>query len=122
MGEFWLARVPEPSRVEAIATRAEASGWDGVAFTDSQNLVGDPFVAVAVAARATTPLRFMTGVANAATPDPAQPARGRPRVLPLGANPPAGGTVRRGARPGACLPGRRRRRPRRLPEPAPLAH
>jgi len=72
MGEFWLARVPEPSRVEAIATRAEAAGWDGVAFTDSQNLVGDPFVAVAVAARATTRLRFMTGVANAATRDPAQ--------------------------------------------------
>lgn len=69
--ELWLAAVPEPGRVEGVAARAEAAGWDGIAFTDSQNLVADPFVAVAVAARATTTLRFMTGVTNAATRDPA---------------------------------------------------
>jgi 5,10-methylenetetrahydromethanopterin reductase len=69
--ELWLAAVPEPPRVEAVAARAEAAGWDGIAFTDSQNLVADPFVAVAMAARATSTLRFMTGVTNAATRDPA---------------------------------------------------
>jgi 5,10-methylenetetrahydromethanopterin reductase len=69
--ELWLAAVPEPARVERVAARAEAAGWDGIAFTDSQNLVADPFVAVAMAARATSTLRFMTGVTNAATRDPA---------------------------------------------------
>jgi 5,10-methylenetetrahydromethanopterin reductase len=69
--EMWLAAVPEPPRVEGVAARAEAAGWDGLALTDSQNLVADPFLAVAVAARATTTLRFMTGVTNAATRDPA---------------------------------------------------
>ena len=69
--ELWLAAVPEPSRVEGVAARAEAAGWDGIAFTDSQNLVADPFLAVAMAARATSTLRFMTGVTNAATRDPA---------------------------------------------------
>lgn len=54
-----------------MAARAEAAGWDGIAFTDSQNLVSDPFVAVAVAAQATSTLRFMTGVTNAASRDPA---------------------------------------------------
>ena len=50
--ELFTMSIPEPSLVEAFATRAEADGWDGITFTDSQNLVGDPFVAVAVAGRA----------------------------------------------------------------------
>ncbi len=64
-------RIPETGTAEAVAGRAEAAGWDGVAFTDSQNLIGDPFVAVALAARATDRLQFATGVSNVATRDPA---------------------------------------------------
>jgi 5,10-methylenetetrahydromethanopterin reductase len=69
--ELWLQGIPEVSLVERFAVRAEDAGWDGISLTDSQNLVGDPFVAMAVCARATTSLRFMTGVTNAATRHPA---------------------------------------------------
>ena len=69
--ELWSVRVPETGRVVAQAERAEQQGWHGIAFTDSQNLVGDPFVAVALAAQATDTLRFATGVTNAFTRHPA---------------------------------------------------
>src|SRR3954452_16345117 len=64
-------RIPEIGTVVAQAQRAETAGWDGITFTDSQNLVGDPFVAVALAAGATERLRFATGVTNAFTRHPA---------------------------------------------------
>lgn len=69
--QLWTMRTPEVGTVERQASRAEAAGWDGITFTDSQNLVGDPFVAVALAARATEHLRFATGVSNVATRLPA---------------------------------------------------
>jgi 5,10-methylenetetrahydromethanopterin reductase len=69
--ELWTVRVPETGRVVAQAERAEQQGWHGVAYTDSQNLVGDPFVAVALAAANTSALRFATGVTNAFTRHPA---------------------------------------------------
>ena len=69
--ELWTMRVPEVGTVVAQAERAEQHGWDGVTFTDSQNLVGDPFVAVALAADATGHLRFATGVTNLHTRHPA---------------------------------------------------
>lgn len=62
--------IPEIGTVTAAAERAERLGWDGITFTDSQNLVGDPFVAVALAATATERLRFATGVTNAYTRHP----------------------------------------------------
>ena len=55
----------------AVRARAEAAGWDGITFTDSQNLVGDPFVAIALGAKVTERLQFMTGVTNPATRHPA---------------------------------------------------
>src|SRR3954454_22439024 len=64
-------RIPEIGTVVAQAERAEHLGWDGITFTDSQNLIGDPFVAVALAAAATERLRFATGVTNAYTRHPA---------------------------------------------------
>jgi len=64
-------RIPEIGTVVAQAERAEGLGWDGITFTDSQNLIGDPFVAVALAAAATERLRFATGVTNAFTRHPA---------------------------------------------------
>jgi 5,10-methylenetetrahydromethanopterin reductase len=69
--ELWAMRIPEIGTAVAQAQRAEALGWDGITFTDSQNLVGDPFVAVALAAAAVERLRFATGVTNAYTRHPA---------------------------------------------------
>jgi 5,10-methylenetetrahydromethanopterin reductase len=69
--ELWAMAIPEIGTVTAQAERAERLGWDGITFTDSQNLVGDPFVAVALAANATERLRFATGVTNAYTRHPA---------------------------------------------------
>ncbi len=63
--------MPEVGTAVAQAQRAADGGWDGITFTDSQNLVGDPFVAIALAADHVTGLRFATGVTNAATRDPA---------------------------------------------------
>lgn len=64
-------QVPEPGVAVERARRAEERGWDGITFTDSQNLVADPFVAVALAAQATERVRFATGVTNAHTRHPA---------------------------------------------------
>jgi 5,10-methylenetetrahydromethanopterin reductase len=69
--ELWTIRIPEPGTVEAQCERAEAAGWDGVAFTDSQNLIGDPFVAIALAAKVTDRLELGTAVTNVATREPA---------------------------------------------------
>lgn len=69
--ELFTQSVPEPGLAEATAERAEQAGWDGLSLTDSQNLVGDPFIAMALGARVTDRLRFMTGVTNPATRHPA---------------------------------------------------
>jgi 5,10-methylenetetrahydromethanopterin reductase len=69
--ELWTIRIPETGTAEAQAERAEAAGWDGIAFTDSQNLIGDPFIAMALGAKVTDRLRFATGVTNVATRHPA---------------------------------------------------
>src|SRR5215472_1929851 len=50
---------------------AEHDGWDGLAFTDSQNLHGDTFVALALAANATSGITLATGATNPATRHPA---------------------------------------------------
>src|SRR5690242_9487369 len=62
--ELWTMGMPEVGTVVAQARRAEDAGWDGLTFTDSQNLVGDPFVGIAVAAEHVERLRFATGVTN----------------------------------------------------------
>ena len=69
--ELWATRTPEVGTAERQAERAERAGWDGITFTDSQNLVGDPFVAVALASRVTDTLGFATGVSNLFTRHPA---------------------------------------------------
>ena len=46
------------------AQRAEADGWDGIRFGDSQNLQPDCYVALGLAADATTTLKLGTGVTN----------------------------------------------------------
>ncbi|TML91330.1 MAG: LLM class flavin-dependent oxidoreductase [Actinobacteria bacterium] len=69
--ELFTLSIPETGFAEKLAQRAEAGGWDGIALTDSQNLVGDPFVAMALGAKVTQHLKFMTGVTNPATRHPA---------------------------------------------------
>src|SRR4029450_2267479 len=69
--ELWTMRIPGTGPAVAQARAAEDQGWDGVTYTDSQNLVGDPFVAIALAAEATSTILFATGVTNAYTRHPA---------------------------------------------------
>jgi 5,10-methylenetetrahydromethanopterin reductase len=69
--EVWLGTFGAPGRSAEVARMAEDDGWDGVAFTDSQSLTGDVFVALALAAKATTRLKLATGATNPATRHPA---------------------------------------------------
>jgi 5,10-methylenetetrahydromethanopterin reductase len=69
--EVWTMGVGLPGMAARQAERAEAAGFDGIAMVDSQNLAGDPYVALAVAARATSTLRLATGVTNPVTRHPA---------------------------------------------------
>lgn len=72
--EFWSTGIAHAAVVPRVAARAEAAGWDGLYVVDSQNLSGDPFVALTLAARETTHLRLGTGVSNPATRHPAAAA------------------------------------------------
>jgi 5,10-methylenetetrahydromethanopterin reductase len=69
--ELWTFAQPLPGGSGAAARRAEDEGWTGLAFTDSQNVVGDPYVALTVAAGATSRLRLAVGVINPWTRHPA---------------------------------------------------
>jgi 5,10-methylenetetrahydromethanopterin reductase len=72
--ELWTISVPLPKLAGELAARAEAAGWDGIAFTDSQNLTGDVFAGLALAAQATRRLKLATGVTNPVTRHPAAAA------------------------------------------------
>lgn len=74
--ELWTLGVASPRRAGDTAARLEAAGWDGMLVVDSQNLSGDPFVALAMAAAATTRLGLGTGVTNPSTRHPAAAAAG----------------------------------------------
>jgi 5,10-methylenetetrahydromethanopterin reductase len=50
-----------------LAKTAEAAGWDGMAVVDSQNLSGDPYVALAMAATVTDRIGLATAVTNSVT-------------------------------------------------------
>jgi 5,10-methylenetetrahydromethanopterin reductase len=69
--DFWLGTFPIAGRIADVATMAERDGWDGLAFTDSQNLGSDVFAALAIAARCTNRLTLATGATNPATRHPA---------------------------------------------------
>ncbi|HEX7165930.1 MAG TPA: LLM class flavin-dependent oxidoreductase [Acidimicrobiales bacterium] len=72
--ELWTTGIAYPTVAPRAAARAEAAGWDGMLVVDSQNLSGDPYVALALAARETTALRLGTGVTNPAMRHPAAAA------------------------------------------------
>lgn len=71
MTRFFLRSYAFPDEVEEVAVAAEADGWDGLLFQDSQNLTPDITVSMALAARATTRLVVGTAVTNLVTRDPA---------------------------------------------------
>jgi 5,10-methylenetetrahydromethanopterin reductase len=65
--ELWTLTYSDPHHARKAAVRAEAAGWHGLAVVDSQNLAPDSYVALTVAALATTRLGLGTGVTNSAT-------------------------------------------------------
>ena len=69
--EYWTLTVASPRGSADFAARAEAAGWHGMLVVDSQNLSGDPYVALAMAATTTTTLGLGTGVTNHVTRHPA---------------------------------------------------
>ena len=71
MTEFWTTGVALPRLSARFAARAEEEGWDGMVFPDSQNLAGDVYVGLAMAAGATERLQLATGVTNPYTRHPA---------------------------------------------------
>ncbi|MGY1690731.1 LLM class flavin-dependent oxidoreductase [Geodermatophilus sp. SYSU D01105] len=69
--EIWLHGFPVPRRAVDLAVRAERWGFDGLLLADSENLVGDPYVELALAAGATERLRLGPAVTNPVTRHPA---------------------------------------------------
>ena len=71
MAEFWQIAFPAPGTSEDNALAAEAAGWDGLFFADTQCLSGDIYSAMCLAARATEHLQLGSGVTNPVTRHPA---------------------------------------------------
>lgn len=69
--EFWQIRFPIPGMTQALAREAEENGWDGFVFADTQNLSGDPYTGLSLAAKATERLKLGIGVTNPVTRHPA---------------------------------------------------
>ena len=76
--EFWTMGAgrptsDDPSVFDGVqqAVRAEEIGYDGIVYVDSQNLVADCYVSMALAAHATSRIQLGTGVTNSYTRHPA---------------------------------------------------
>jgi 5,10-methylenetetrahydromethanopterin reductase len=65
--ELWASGAAAPRGIRHVARDVEEKGWDGLSIVDSQNLSGDPFVALAMAATVTDRLKLATGVTNSIT-------------------------------------------------------
>jgi 5,10-methylenetetrahydromethanopterin reductase len=68
---FFLHAFPVPTTVAPLAEVAEADGWDGLMLADSQNLVGDPYCELVLAASVTERLELGPFVTNPVTRHPA---------------------------------------------------
>ncbi len=68
--QIWTTGIAHVSIAARAAARAEEAGFDGMLVVDSQNLAGDPFVGLVLAARETSALGLGTGVTNPATRHP----------------------------------------------------
>ena len=69
--EIYLHGFPIPGRTVELAVAAEQWGFDGLLLADSENLVGDPYVELTLASRATKRLRLGPAVTNPLTRHPA---------------------------------------------------
>src|SRR3954454_6871601 len=69
--ELWTSGVGLPRSTVRQARQAEDEGRDGLGLVDSQNLAGDPYVELALAAGATSTLQLATAVTNPVTRHPA---------------------------------------------------
>jgi 5,10-methylenetetrahydromethanopterin reductase len=67
MVEMWLASVHVPGGAVAYGRAAEAEGFDGISFGDTQHLAADPFVGLGLVAGQTGRLGLMIGVTNPVT-------------------------------------------------------
>lgn len=65
--ELWTSTIASPTRSADFARRAEALGWDGILVVDSQNLSGDPYVCLALAATGSERLGLQVSVTNPVT-------------------------------------------------------
>lgn len=59
--ELWTLLTSSARAVDRRAARAEESGWHGLAMTDSQNLAGDVWVALATATAVTESIGLSPG-------------------------------------------------------------
>src|SRR6266545_2104932 len=71
MIEFWRAGGSNESTYPEAAAAAEAEGWDGQMFMDSQCLARDPYVLMGAWAQTTERIKLSTGVTNTLTRHPA---------------------------------------------------
>ncbi|WJL96943.1 LLM class flavin-dependent oxidoreductase [Microbacterium sp. ET2] len=69
--EFWLHGFPTVGFTRDWAVRAEAAGFTGVLLADSETLVADPYVELAVASVATERIGLGVAVTNPVTRHPA---------------------------------------------------
>jgi 5,10-methylenetetrahydromethanopterin reductase len=67
MTQIWNLGVASPRGVMKVAKHLETAGWQGLVVVDSQNLSGDAYVALAMAATVTERLGLGTGVTNSLT-------------------------------------------------------
>ena len=77
MVEFWTMGGGRPTSSDPnvfsgvrMAVRAEELGYDGIVWVDSQNLVADCYISMALAAHETTTIKLGTGVTNSYTRHP----------------------------------------------------
>jgi 5,10-methylenetetrahydromethanopterin reductase len=74
MVEIWTAGANRPGQAVGAARRAEAEGFDGLSFGDTQCIASDPFVGLTLAAAATDRLQLGVRVTNPVTRHPATTA------------------------------------------------
>ena len=65
--EIWTTGAASPRGIMKLAREVEDKGWDGLAVVDSQNLSGDPYVSLAMAATVTERIGLATAVTNSVT-------------------------------------------------------
>lgn len=65
--EVWLHGFPTPGRTVDLARQLEEWGFDGLLLADSETLVADPYVELALVANATQRLRLGPAVTNPIT-------------------------------------------------------